>query len=57
MMCHPPTGYIMFSLRKLKYYGDRGPDMRARGRGTENPNKLIILVKLLLTVSNKSELF
>ena len=57
MMCHPPKGYIMFGLKKLKYYGDRGPYMRARGRGTDNPNTLIFLAKLLPTVSNKSELF
>ena len=27
-MCYPPTGYTMFSLKKLKFYGGRGPDMR-----------------------------
>ena len=26
MMCYPPTGYIMFSLKKLKFYGRRRPD-------------------------------
>ena len=26
MMCYPPTGYIMFSLKKLNFYGARGPD-------------------------------
>ena len=31
-MRYPPTGYIMFSLKKLKFYGGRGPDMRVRGR-------------------------
>ena len=31
MMCYPPSGYIIFSLRKLKFCGDRG--MRAEGRG------------------------
>ena len=25
-MCYPPTGYLMFSLKKLKFYGIRGPD-------------------------------
>ena len=25
MMCYPPAGYIMFSLNKLMFYGDRGP--------------------------------
>ena len=23
MMCYPPTGYIMFSLKNLKVYGDQ----------------------------------
>ena len=27
MMCYPLTGYIMFSLWKLKFYGSQGPDM------------------------------
>ena len=31
MMCYPPTGYIVFSLKKLKFYGGRGPG---------NPNTL-----------------
>ena len=38
MMCYPPTGYIMLSLKKLKSHrgrgpvaGVRGPDMRAGG--------------------------
>ena len=22
-MCHPPSGYIIFGLRKLKFWGDR----------------------------------
>ena len=26
MMCCSPSGYIIFSLRKLKFYGGRGPD-------------------------------
>ena len=26
MMCYAPTGYIMFSLKKLKFCGRRGPD-------------------------------
>ena len=34
MMCYPPTGYIMFSL-KLKFYGGRKPDMTAGGRITQ----------------------
>ena len=47
MMSYPPTGYIMFSLKKLKFYGDRGLgtgggalDMRAGGRGPDNTNIL-----------------
>ena len=39
-MCFPPTGYIVFSLKKLKFYGGRGPDMRAGDRGPNNPNTL-----------------
>ena len=38
MIWYPPTGDIMFSLKKLKLYGDRGPDMRTRGRRQDNPN-------------------
>ena len=30
-MCYHPSSYIIFSLRKLKFYWDRGPD---------NPNTL-----------------
>ena len=44
MMCYPPTGYIMFSLKKLKSHrgrgpvaGVRGPDMRAGGQITQTP--------------------
>ena len=33
MMCYPPTGYIIFNLKKLKLYGGRAPGMRAGGRG------------------------
>ena len=39
-MCYPPSSYILFSLRKLKFYGGWGqgnggwePDMRAGGWG------------------------
>ena len=46
MMCYRPTSYIMFSLKKLKFYGDRGPgaggrrpDMRAGGRITQTPSQ------------------
>ena len=31
MIYYPPTGYIMFSLKKLKFYG-------GRGRKTQTPN-------------------
>ena len=37
-MCYHPTGYIMFSLKRLKFYEGRGPDMRAGGWGPDNPN-------------------
>ena len=26
MMCYPPSGYIIFSLRELKFYGGRAPN-------------------------------
>ena len=32
-----PSGYAIFSLRKLKFCGGRGPDMRAGGRITQRP--------------------
>ena len=35
-MCYTPSGYIILSLRKLKFYEDRGPG--AGGRATDNPN-------------------
>ena len=45
MMCFPPWGYIVFTLRKLKFYegrwlktGNRGPDIRAGGWGRDKPN-------------------
>ena len=48
MVRYPTSGYITFSLRKLKFCEDRGPeaggggsDMRARGRGQDNPNILL----------------
>ena len=44
MMCYPSTGYIMFSLKKLKFHRVRGPgagvrglDMRARVQITQTP--------------------
>ena len=39
MMCYPPSGYIIFSLRKLKFYGGREQDVSARGRITQTPVK------------------
>ena len=43
MMCYPPSGYIIFSLRKLKLYGGRGPDVRtgAGGQTTQTPVNFI----------------
>ena len=35
MMYHPPTGYIMFSLKKLKFYGGWGPGTGYEDRGLE----------------------
>ena len=35
MTSYPPTGYIMFSLKKLKFYGSRRPGAGARGPGAE----------------------
>ena len=29
-MCYPPSSYIIFSLRTLKFYGDRGPGVGSR---------------------------
>ena len=37
MMCYSPTGYIMFSLTGLKFYGGPG----AGGWMSDNPNTLI----------------
>ena len=39
MSRYPPTGYIAFILKKVKFYGGRGPDMRAGGRITKTPKK------------------
>ena len=35
-MSYPPSGYIIFSLRKLEFYMDRRPDMRP-GTGGGQP--------------------
>ena len=48
-MCYPPLGYIIFSLRKLKFYGGRGPDMRAGDQGPDNPNTRSFVVRKQLT--------
>ena len=37
MMCYSPTGYIMFSLKKLKFHRGQRPGMRAGGRITQTP--------------------
>ena len=42
MISYPPTGYIMFSLKKLIFYGGRGsgdwgPGSGYEGRITETP--------------------
>ena len=39
MMCYPPTGYIMFTLKGLKFYGGRGPG--GVGWGPDNPTLLL----------------
>ena len=38
MMCYPPAGYIMFSLKKLKFYG---------GRVTQTPADKVFLNEIL----------
>ena len=38
MMCYPPSGYIIFSLRKLIFYGGRGPGSGCEDWGPDNPN-------------------
>ena len=41
MMCYyPPSGYIVFSLRKLKFQEGWGLYVRAVGREPDNPNTL-----------------
>ena len=44
-MCYPPSGHIIFSLRKLKSYGSWGPMARCegRGQGPDNPNTLYLM--------------
>ena len=41
MICYPPWGYIIFSLRKLKLYGGRGTDIRVGDQGPDNSNTLL----------------
>ena len=36
-MRYPPSGYIIFSLKKLKFYGGWGPNMKAGGQITQTP--------------------
>ena len=38
MMCYPTSGYIIFSLKKLKSDGGRGLGAGYEGRGPDNPN-------------------
>ena len=45
MCCYPPTGYVMFSLKKLTFYGDRGPD---------NPNTLEEYLRTTASVERKN---
>ena len=65
-MCYPSPGYIIFSLRKLKFYGSRGSradvrgkDIRAGGRGPDNPNTRLATMfeKYLLNTSDNSASF
>ena len=42
-MCYPSSGYIIFSLRKLKSYGSWGPRAEGRGQGPDNPNTLYLM--------------
>ena len=40
MICYTLSGYIIFSLRKLKFYQGRGPHIRSGVRGPDNVNAL-----------------
>ena len=40
MMCHTPSGYIIFSLKKVKFYGDWGSGIGFECRGPDNPKNL-----------------
>ena len=39
-MCYPPSGYIIFSLRIIRFCGDRGLEAgnQNEGQGRDNPN-------------------
>ena len=49
-MCYFHSGYVIFTLRKLKFYGGQrlragdGSDVRAEGWGVDNPNTLIFAI-------------
>ena len=45
MMCYYPSGYIIFTLRKLKFYWGRGLGARYEGRITQIPKKKAWLQK------------
>ena len=40
MVCYPPSGYIIFSLRNLKFYEGRIWGPGAGGRITQRPHKI-----------------
>ena len=42
-MFYPPSGYIIFCVRKIKFYEGRGLGMKAKGQGPDNPNTQKIL--------------
>ena len=39
-MCYPPSGYIIFSLRITKFFGDLGQEAGTQDevQGRDNPN-------------------
>ena len=39
-MCYLPSGCIIFSLRKLKFYGGQGPDNSNTRVNTINHNEI-----------------
>ena len=46
MMCYTPSGYIIFSLRMLKFYEGRELGGGCEGWGLDNPNTRYLLVYL-----------